>query len=268
MKNQKSSRAPKILAACVLLLFLGVAGAAFLWHTLVNLDYFRIREIAASEPNIIDLSFLKGRNIFSVDLDSQAQRLTESYPIYKKIRLIRVLPDRLFVDFIKRKPVAYIKLYKYFSVDEDGVLFEIPGGIQPQELPILLGLETKILGPKAGKKFNVKELQLALQMIRQVRSDRMLKYWRMTRVSMSNPQEASIFMALPVKRPGIFLNAASASPEPDPIEVKLGDEDTAGKIRILTSLLIHLKNDWVNIKYIDLRFNEPAVKFKEKDAKK
>jgi hypothetical protein len=36
----------------------------------------------------------------------------------------------------------------------------------------------------------------------------------------------------------------------------------------LASLFIQLKKDWFNIKYIDLRFKEPVIKFKDKDAKK
>ncbi len=166
------------------------------------------------------------------------------YPSYKKIRVIRILPNRLFVDFIKRKPLAYIKLYRYFCVDEDMVLFDASGQLEEKDLPVILGLDTKIFGPKSGKIYNIKELALALNIIKEVRRNKMSKVYAIDRIDVTNLSNASFFI----------LNV---------LEIRVGQDDIKDKIDILNSLLIQLKNDFGNIKYIDLRFKEPVIKLKD-----
>jgi cell division septal protein FtsQ len=265
MKKQKIKNAVKVPGIIFFALLIAALFAGYMWHAFKQLDYFRIREVITGQPITADLSDLKGQNIFLVDLRAQAQQLHELYPAYRKIRLVRILPDRIFVDFIKREPVAYVRLYKNFSVDRECVLFDAPASGTRPDLPVIIGLETKILGPKAGKKFDVKELSLALEIINCVRSHRALTYWKIRRIDLTNPPAASFFIALPTKM--IALPGAS-SPAAGQFEVKVGEDDIAGKINMLTNLLIQLKNDWINIKYIDLRFKEPVVKFKDTDAKK
>jgi hypothetical protein len=46
------------------------------------------------------------------------------------------------------------------------------------------------------------------------------------------------------------------------LEVKIGQGDISDKMRVLGELFIQLKKDLSNIKYIDLRFKEPVIKFK------
>ncbi len=84
----------------------------YLARTLRQLDFFKIKEVIIAKGNSADLSYLKGQNIFALDLKQESRYILQSYPTYKKIRLVRILPDRLFVDFVKRVPLAYIKLYR------------------------------------------------------------------------------------------------------------------------------------------------------------
>jgi cell division septal protein FtsQ len=266
MKKQKIKSAVKIPGTIFVILAIAVLFTGYIWHSLQRLDYFRISEVVAGQAVKVDLSHLKGHNIFAVDLRAQARHLSVLYPEFRKIRLVRILPNRLFVDFIKRQPVACVRLYKNFSVDEECVLFEAPAPTQMPELPVIVGLETRILGPKPGKKFDIKELRLALDIIKEVRGHRALAYWRLRQIDLTNPAAASFIIALPFKKspPAPARSSAGA----DQFEVKVGEYDTADKIGMLTDLLIQLKNDWITIKYIDLRFKEPVVKFKDAGAKK
>jgi cell division septal protein FtsQ len=265
MKRQKINPAIKLLVSVIIVFAIFSSVAAVLWHNFKRLDYFKIKEIAASENNAVDLSYLKGENIFSVNLEKQARYLSQLYPVYKKIRLVRILPDRIYVDFIKRKPLAYVKLYKYFLADEESVLFDVPDQEQAADLPVILGLETKIFGPRSGKKFNVKELTLALTMIKEMQNNRILRFCKIKKIDVAHPANTSVFIELPMKNHGFLGQQALAL---EPIEVKIGQRDVQDKIDILANLFIQLKKDWFNIKYIDLRFNEPVVKFKDdKDAK-
>lgn len=213
-----------------------------------NLDYFKIKEIAVSQGQLDELSNLLGRNIFEVNLPKEAGYMSELYPNYKKIRLIRVLPNRIFVDFIKRKPIAYVKLYRYFCVDRDHTLFDVTGELSGMDLPEILGLETKIFGPKAGKSYNIKELTLALEIIKELNNNRLPRNIRLKTVDVANPANAAFFLQVP----GQLL-----------LEFKIGQYDIKNKLNILNTLLTNIKNDLTNIKYIDLRFKEPVIRFKD-----
>lgn len=214
---------------------------------LTNLDCFRIKDIITSSADDLDLSYLKGKNIFSVDLQKESGHISELYPVYKKIKVIRVMPNRLFVDFVKRTPVGIVKLYRYFLVDEESVLFNAPfEQIEQLDLPLILGLEIRIFGPKSGKKYSVRELTLALNIIKEVKANPALKDYKIKKIDVANPASASLF----------FINR-------EDLQIMVNHEDIGGKINILGNLLAQLKNDLGNIKYIDLRFKEPVIKLRD-----
>jgi len=222
------------------------------WRSLKNSDYFNVKEVASSEANAIDLSYLKGKNIFNIDLMDESRDILSAYPDYKAIKVARVLPNRLFVSFIRRKPFALVKLYRYFAIDESGVFFYPPAEVPAVDLPVVTGLETKIFGPRPGKAYNVSELVLVLHILKEVKRNRLLKNCKLTRIDVANMANASIFIPCP-----------GQSLAPCELEVKLGREKIKDKITILAGLLIDAKNDLSRIKYIDLRFNDPVIKFKD-----
>jgi cell division septal protein FtsQ len=223
--------------------------AGYTWHLIKVSPYFQIKDIIPRDgPRVDALSYLKGKNIFSIDLRRESIYISQFFPEYRSVRLFRILPNRLFVDFIKRAPVAVVKLYRYFNLDEEGVLFHqsqqgVPG------LPQITGLETKIFGPQPGKKYNIKELSLGLNIIKEIDKNRRLKNYTIKKINIDNPTNATIFMPLP------NLNAV--------LEVRLGAENIKDKVAILSSIILAAKNELANIKYIDLRFKEPVIKMRD-----
>lgn len=216
----------------------------YLARTVVSLDYFCVKDIITDTDEAVDLAYLKGRPIFSLDLQKEARYISEAYPLYKRVRLVRVLPNRLFASFAKRAPVAAIKLYKYFYVDEEAVLFNPASGeLPPYDLPVILGLETKIFGPKPGRRYNVKELALALNIIKLAGADKILKAHRIARIEVAGAKGASFFIG--------------------ELEVRVGEEDIKEKLGLLAGLLVQMKRDLAGIGYIDLRFKEPVIKLKD-----
>lgn len=261
MKKSKF-KLPIKLIAIIIIIFLAIGAIiGYIWKFLKTTDYFKIKDIITRVDSKVDLSYLKGKNIFSVDLKNESRYILEYYPDCSKIRLVRLLPDRIFVDFIKRKPIGFVKLYRYFAVDEEGVLFY--SLLQPQdlELPIILGLETKIFGPKSGRLYNVKELMLALNIIKEAKRNRVFKNYKIKKIDVTSTANTSIFLS--------FSSSVSDYPKGQPVskwvdlEVKLGENKIEDKIAILGGLIIQEKFDLANIKYIDLRFKEPLIKLKD-----
>lgn len=224
-------------------------------------DYFQIKEVVIKDNAVYNLSYLKGKNIFSIDLNKESEYILEKYPDYRNVRLIRVLPNRLFVDFVKRKPVALAKFYKYFAVDENGVFFPLPEQLDGSDLPLISGLEVKIHAPVSGRAYNIKELKLALNIIEEIKRNRLLRYCKVKKIDVSNPTYASVIIPLAKKRTD--NTKLSAGNDFAILEVRLGEEDIRGKIAILEGLIIQEKLNLVNVKYVDLRFNEAVIKLKD-----
>lgn len=210
---------------------------------LKRLDCFKIKDVMVNERKAQEFSYLVGRNIFNIDLSNESALISQLYPNYHKIRIIRVLPNRLFVNFIVRSPLAFVKLYRYFYVDENCVLFDRRTGQVVPDLPVITGLETKIFGAKSGKKYNVKELGLALDIIKELNNNKALRDYKIKVIDVSNPMNSSVFLE-------------------GGLEIKIGQEDLGKRINLLSTLLTNMKNDLKHIKYIDLRFKEPVIKFK------
>jgi cell division septal protein FtsQ len=233
--------------AIILVIFLALISViGYIWRVLETSDYFTVKDIISKEGDTSRLSYLKGKNMFSIDLKNEAGYISQYYPNIKSVKLTRLLPDRIFADFIKRKPVAFVKLYRYFSVDQDGVIFYTPEEGQDLDLPVISGLETKIFGPKPGKRYNTRELAFALNIISEFRGNRALRNYRLKKIDVGNSTNASIL----IER------------ESENLEVRLGPENIKDKLAILAALVIQAKNDLAKIKYIDLRFKEPVIKFK------
>lgn len=243
----------------IILAFLLASGLllGYIWKSLTQSGYFRIKDVVTKEINGVDLSHLKGSNIFLVNLKTEARNILDAYPDYRQVRIVRVLPNRLYVDFVKRKPIAYVKLYKYFTIDEDGFLFNANAQQEFGDLPVITGLDTKIFGAKPGTRYNIKEANLALDIIKEARKNRVLKNVELKRIDVSNSASVSIFIPLARK-----LNSPLGSRQ-ETIEIKLGSENVKEKITILAGVLLQEKLNLANVRYIDLRFNEPVIRFKD-----
>lgn len=230
----------------------------YLAVALKNLDYFKLKDIAVNRPEgAFDFSYLLGRNIFRIDLKKESRYITELYPVYKNIRLFRILPNRLFIGFTDRNPLAYVKLYRYFCVDSDLALFELPQGEESWDLPVIIGLERKIPGPRPGKRYNIKELITALNIIKEIETNSLFKKYKIERIDITNPANISCFIRLSGYSQGQVATNLAA------LEVKMGQDDSGDKIRVLAGLFTQLQDDISKIKYVDLRFKDPVVKFKD-----
>lgn len=243
MKGRKDPF-PKRAVITIIVLFVFFFSLLSAVSALKNLDYFRIKNIICNGSGPIKLSYLKEKNIFAIDLEKESVYISGLYPAYRKIKVFRVLPDKLYVDFIKRRPLAYVRLYRYFCVDDDLVLFNIPEEEKGQDLPVITGLDSRIFGVTSGKRCNLAELAFALNIIKEARANTGMKSYKIARIDIANANNASFFVS-------------------QGLEVKIGADNLKGKMNILSSLLNQANSATASIKYIDLRFKQPVIKLKD-----
>ncbi|MFC1675189.1 hypothetical protein ACFL1K_04840, partial [Candidatus Omnitrophota bacterium] len=114
MKRRKIKFPLVPVAVVALLSLILVTCFLYIGKRLLGMDFFIVKDVMVNEERE-GLEHFMGRNIFDIDLKDDAEYLSELYPDYKKVRVIRVLPNRIYVDFVKRKAVAFVKHYRYFS---------------------------------------------------------------------------------------------------------------------------------------------------------
>lgn len=223
--------------------------------------YFVVKEIVSNNSTWIDLSYLKEKDILNLDLNQEARRILSFCPECSAVKVVRVLPNRIFVDFLRRKPIAIVKLYKYFAIDERGIFFNLSDDWPKDSLPLILGLESKVFGPKQGKKYNSKELSCCLGIIKEVGFNKAFKDYRVTKIDVTTPGTITFFLLSAVNLASQDILSGQVSP--GVIEIKLSLDNIKPKLAILSGVFISSKNDLGAIKYVDLRFNEPVIKFNE-----
>ncbi|MBN1913427.1 MAG: cell division protein FtsQ [Candidatus Omnitrophica bacterium] len=236
-----SSRVSRLKVVFILAFILSLAAIGLIgryWR--LAFRGFRVKEVMVKDGASINLDHLKGHAIFDIDLGKEAELLLWRYPQYKAVRLIRVLPDRIFADFIKRLPYALIESERIFAIDQEQVLFDtdISG------LPVIVGPRAKIAGLRPGKRYNIKELGLALEIISELKADAYASGLKLKSVDVSSLDNAFL----------IFSEGQ---------EVRLGQYNIREKIGILSGLFAQFKDSLADIEYIDLRFKEPVMKFKK-----
>lgn len=250
----------RLVAACGIILLASCFIMGYIWKAASLCDFFKIKEVVIRQGNPEKFAYLEGKNIFNIDLKEESRRILAAYPDCSRVRIVRILPNRIFIDLIKRKPLAFVKLYKYFVIDEEGVLFSTQSRPEDLELPVILGLETKLFGPRSGSKYNIKEFLLALDIIKEVSKNQVLRNYRIKKIDVAKSSSASISISLSFKQD---TSAGQPQLTPEGLEVKLGEANIKDKMAMLADILIDTKKDSSGIKYIDLRFKEPVIKLKD-----
>ncbi len=262
LKRQRFPVKPIIIA--IIIFVLSYSLVVYSSRSYKNLSCFKIKDVILNPKGDIDNNdfvYLKGANTFDIDLAKESKRISCLYPNYDKVRLIRVLPDRIFVDFIMRKPVAYIKLAGLFYVDEKFVFWKVTQEESLAELPVILGLDKKIILPVAGRQYNIQELNLALNIIKNINYRRALNGYKVSRLDVRDLNGISCY--IPLKRNNGREKMDPSTEEASELEIKIGPLNIVEKLDILASLFKQLSKDLVNIKYIDLRFKEPVIKLND-----
>jgi cell division septal protein FtsQ len=218
------------LIGIVLLVFISI-------RYLTTTDYFKIKY-----PD-----YFTGQNILTVNLQKEAQRLSKLYPQYKRIAVRRLMPEGMVLDFQLRQAVAKIKLAnKYFYLDEQGVLF-YPAGQENDnlQLPLIIGLNSRISDPRSGVICNENSLLASLQFINNFnKHSRLSQQVKIKEINLKNINDIFLFTITGCK-------------------INLGTVDSLNKrLSILQRLISEINSDLSKIEYIDLRFREPVVKYR------
>ncbi|MFH1878881.1 MAG: cell division protein FtsQ/DivIB [Candidatus Omnitrophota bacterium] len=238
----------KIILPGLLTVLIG-AGIFFgIRYFFLNSRFFSIKEIVVNkdqgyifrEGDTRLRNLYIGRNIFSIDLRQVQILIKNDFPQLKKIEARRVLPDILEIDIISREPVAVIDAGGGIVIDNEGIVLTV--GEQTKDLVRIRGLSFFLNMPSRGQKIDNTALGKALVLFEAIRKKmpKILKDVEYIDISDKNNMIVRV----------------------NNMNVKMGTEDFFKKITGFRQIMNDPNININDIKYIDMRFDEPVISFK------
>ena len=181
-----------------------------------------------------------GTNIFTIDLDAVAQRLEAMYWI-KQALVVRKPPDRIAVDVVEHRQVAWVDLGQTYGVTPDGVLLPVGSTgdrpvAPPRNLPVISGLA--VGGDSLRPGMAVPDSALLA----------ILRWWEE-----ATDADAEFCLNVagiqPMSGAGIRLQLAG-----DGLEVRLPASEADRRLRIIRGLMPRVHQNHPDLAYIDLRY--------------
>lgn len=253
-KSRKKARKQKIAAKKIApiklpikkILYFTITFALILsaFLSLRNSPYFKLSDIKIIDSQGTSglkagelLGLYKGRNIFTMDINSIASRIKSEHSGIKQVYVKRMLPDTLEIDVIPRVPIAVLKSHELFPIDRSGMV--LSPEVKNEGLPVITGLSFW-LKPRSGQKTESQRVESAFRLIDALKEVCLPKSYKVTEINAANHKNLSFY----------FENG---------IEVKIGGEDFPERLKMLKTTLARRALDKGTIKYIDLRFTDVVI---------
>ncbi len=249
-KNKSKNYKNQIITAKLVVFSVLFFSFLFFVRNLTQLSFFKVKDIIVKDGNSITIDqndsfdYLKGKNIFDVDLRKEAKYIQDRFSEYRRIRLLRFLPNRLCIELIRRKTIACMKTgNKLFCIDETMTLFEGPLLANEQDIPMIIGLEKKVSQLKTGRRYVIPELITIFSIIKEKNANDNLKSYKIISIDVSNMNNIVLLFS-------------------DQLQIRITADSIKDRISILGNLMIQVSNSIDKIEYIDFRFKEPVIKLK------
>ncbi len=256
LSRKPSARLGSIVKFLVAVMIVGVIGAGFvkLKFMFGESDHFAVKGIQVKlydEKGFLrDLSFadiagedIVGSNIFFMDLKKLKKGIESTHVELKDVVVRRLLPNKLIVNAVLRKPIAQIRSDRYYFVDEEGVILPDVKNFADPGFPIIRGVVTNLAKVQASKfsGFEKENIGKALGLIKKINSIPALSRYKLKLVDIADPGNFSFYF------------------DEEGVEIKIGNSDFSNRLKILTTVLDQIGKDIGEFKYIDLRFEDPIV---------
>jgi len=226
-----------------------VAAGMWLNNFFVSAPCFEVKKVEIVKPGREGSLYLQKEyfnleypvNFFTADPVSLARKIKTAHPEFQIVVITKFLPNRIVANIRDREAVARIKVGKILPVDFDGVIVSDTGNLEA--LPLITGLESQLVSPKAGTKVKSKRLNTALtDILRRVYLRKEFRRATVETIDMTYPDKAFFVM--------------------DGITIVIGNSDFDRKLDALAATLGNPRVDKSKVDSIDLRFTDAAVTFK------
>ncbi len=229
----------KQLILGVLILAAALAGAYFVRY----FPDFKIKKVSIINEKGIPVSnpedffrLEEGLNLFSFDMERIVQDIQARHPELDGAFIRKQFPHKLLIVVKERKPVAIVVLRDSYLVDADA--FILPFKSAYKELPKIVGIDSRQIGLYTQSPSL--RLKSALNLLKELKKAEVYPAYKVSRVDVRGDLGVTFYLE-------------------NKIEVKMGRSNFAKKASLLNGILGKLKQNGTVPKYIDMRFDNPAV---------
>jgi cell division septal protein FtsQ len=226
------------------LLFVALAVYRNCMDFLKTSSLFRVKSVTTSadvqflQPRV--LRQLQGQNIFAVDLKHVHNEIRALYPQIYDLHIERRFPDTMHVAARKRDAYAQVLVKQnYLTIDNDGIVIFVDKKPLPQ---LILIKSSKLDKFKIflGTKINTPEVLAGLDTIQAFKSNPGLSKYPISNIDSDNLSKITFSIGTE-------------------LQIIIDRDDIAKKLDTLSFLIAQKKLNFLEVKYIDLRFKEPIV---------
>jgi cell division septal protein FtsQ len=179
-------------------------------------------------------------NIFKIDLKDLSNYLKAQFIEIKEITVERKLPHNLVIKIIEKEPVALINTkYGLVNVDKEGYIFLTDS---KKSFPIITGLNISKI--RFRKKIDTLGMERVLGVINNINSINSNFMEEFSEFNIKNPWQINAY----TKEEGTLI--------------RFGEDLSLNMIKKLLAIISYLKKKKSEALYIDLRFKNIVVKFK------
>ena len=248
----------RILAGCGLLVMTAATIAGGLWvrSFLLHDEHFVVPSSEAIQiagnSNLTRAQLLSvfgedvDRNVFTIPLTERRTEL-ESLPWVAHATVMRLLPNRIRVSVVERTPVAFVRQGSQIGlVDENGVLFDLPGptaqqGAPQYSFPVLTGISAADpLSTRTARMKIFSSFMSALDAGREGISH------QVSEVDVSNPEDVK----------AIIPDAGATGPD---ILVHFGEEKFLERYHQYKEHLPEWRTQYPKLSSVDMRYERQVV---------
>lgn len=211
---------------------------------LTESDIFTVHDVVIDKSiqfiDVAELKRLKGHNIFKVDIARLQAKIKAQYPQIAQLQVMRELPDRIKVLAKKRDVIFQAVVHgKSLLVDTEGVGMYFSK--EAVDVPLVIGLVSQSAKIVLGAPLAAKSTGLAVTLIRTFKARPVLSGLKVVSLDISNLSKIEITLA-------------------QGVHIILDQDNYAAKLDLLAAMLEQKKIMLAQLKYLDLRFNEPVLK--------
>lgn len=227
-----------LLVACLVGVFAGVK------HTLLNSQYFQVKAIVI-DPSLQfvdkkDLGYLKGMNVFKVDLKKVQKTLGFKYPEVSQLKVVRKFPNQIALVAKKRTPVVQGKIgSKFIVLDSFGVVLALSDK-EDKDIIVVNGLDQNQKITRTGTVLKDERSRAALEIGQKYLAEQSLGAVKLLKIDVENLSK-------------VYCQLSNG------IDVILDKSQIETKIKVLAFLLTRTEIDLNSVKYIDLRYKDPIL---------
>ena len=247
-KKKKLNGPPPWVIRLLFFIFLIYVFAAVVYkataYLVTHAEFFKIRSVMVDPVvGFIDkkeLNRLVGKNIFMVDLYHLQRKLEIKYPQAAQLSVRRHFPNEVYIEAQKRFPLAAVLINnKMIIIDENATVLAATDKLA-KNLPLIVGIRTRYNKIFLGTTIYSREIQTALKVIGAFENNKMLTGQHIVKINVENLSK-------------IEFNLSNN------LAIMIDWDKIDEKINSLGIVLTQGRVNLAEVKYIDLRFQEPII---------